>query len=382
MKSVLVFFGGKSVEHDISIITGVLCANSLDKVAYNPIPIYITKEGKWVTGEELLDISNYKDNNFKNLKEVTLVSGSNKIYFVKKNKLKLFSEVYIAINCMHGVNGEDGSIIGALKMCDIACLSPDIFSSSTFIDKDYTKIFLSGINVDKLPYIRIFRNAFYGKQQTAVKMIEKKFDYPVIIKPATLGSSIGINVASNAKELMCTLDTAFLYDNKVIVEKALTGFKEINSGAYKYKDKIIVSECEEPITKNSILSFNDKYLGYKTGSNRKMPADIPKNISDKIKAITEKIYRKADFNGIIRVDYIVKDNKIYVNEINTVPGSMAYYLFCDTIKDFSKLLSNLIEEGYNKHSLYKKRKFSYNSSVLNGIKGSKGSKAKAFDKKN
>ncbi len=382
MKNVLVFFGGKSVEHDISIITGVLCANSLDKVAYNPIPIYITKEGKWVTGEELLDISNYKDNNFKTLKEVTLLSGSNKIYFVKKNKLKTFGEAYIAVNCMHGVNGEDGSLIGALKMCNVPFISPDIFSSSTFIDKDYTKIFLSGINVDKLPYLRIFRRVFYENKQTAVKMIEKKFDYPVIIKPATLGSSIGINIASNSKELLSFLDVAFLYDDKVIVEKALTDFKEINSAAYKYKDKIIVSECEEPITKNALLSFDDKYLGYKTGSNRKMPADIPKNISAQIKATTEKIYRKADFSGIIRVDYILKDNKIFVNEINTVPGSLAYYLFCDTIKDFSKLLSNLIEEGYNKHRLYKKRKFLYNSSVLNGIEGSKGGKVKAFDKKN
>ncbi len=382
MKSVLVFFGGKSVEHDISIITGVLCANSLDKFIYNPIPIYITKEGKWVTGEELLDISNYKENNFKKLKEVTLLSGSSKVYFVKKNKLKLFCEGYIAVNCLHGVNGEDGSIIGAIKMCNIPFLSPDIFASSTFIDKDFTKIFLSGINVDKLPYIRIFRTSFYEKRQSALKMIEKKFDYPVIIKPATLGSSIGINIASNCKELVSHLNTAFLYDDKVIVEKALTGFKEINSAAYKYKDKIIVSECEEPITKNALLSFNDKYMGYKTGSNRKMPADIPKSVSDKIKSTTEKIYRKADLNGIIRVDYIIKEGKIFVNEINTVPGSLAYYLFCDTIKDFSKLLSNLIEEGYNKHSLYKKRKFLYNSSVLKGIEGVKGGKVKAFDKKN
>ncbi|MBO5889454.1 MAG: ATP-grasp domain-containing protein [Clostridia bacterium] len=380
MKSILVFFGGKSVEHDISIITGVLTLNSLDKTIFNPIPIYVTQSGEWFTGEELYDISSFKEKSFKKLTKVTLVSGSNAIYTLKKNKLKKQETIYSAINCLHGVNGEDGAIIGMLKMCNIPYASPDLFGSSLSIDKDYTKLFLSGIKVDKLPCVRILRSSFFEKKDLAIKLVERKFNYPVIVKPATLGSSIGIGTAKDKNELLFSLNNAFLYDDKVIVESELTKFKEINCAAYRLKDKIIVSECEEPITKNEILSFNDKYLGFKTGANRKMPADIPDSVRDKIKKITENIYRKADFIGVIRIDYILSNDKIYVNEINTVPGSLAYYLFVDTIKDFSKLLTNLIEEGVKRHFEYEKRKFTFSSSVLNGF-GVKGAKSKPIDKK-
>lgn len=379
MRNILVFFGGKSVEHDVSIITGVLTLNSLDKALYNPIPVYVDKEGKWLSGEELFDIGNFKKKEFKKLKKVTLIAGDNSIYYVNKNRLKKGEIIYASINCMHGLNGEDGALIGALKMSGIAFASPDIFGSSLSIDKDYTKIFLSGIGVDKLPYVRILRSSYYDKKETAIRLVERKFSYPVIVKPANLGSSIGISTAKNKLELLSALDGAFLYDDKVIVEKELVGFKEINCGAYKLKDKIIVSECEEPITKNEILSFNDKYLGYKTGSNKKFPADIPLDVRNKIQQVTEKIYRKADFNGVIRIDYIYCNGKIYVNEINTVPGSLAYYLFVDTIKDFSLFLTSLIEEGVKKHREYINRKFLYSSNILNGF-GTKGSKLKKVDK--
>ena len=379
MKSILVFFGGKSVEHDISIITGVLTLNSLDKTRYKPIPVYITKSGEWMTGEELFDVSNFKEQTFKKLKSVTLLPSSNAIYTVKNNKFKKLEVVYSAINCLHGVNGEDGAIIGMLKMCGIAFASPDLFGSSLSIDKDYTKLFLSGINVEKLPCVRILRNSFYEKKESAIKLIERKLKYPVIIKPASLGSSIGISTAKNKNELLISLSNAFLYDDKVIVESELLDFKEINCACYRCGEKIIVSECEEPITKNEILSFNDKYLGFKTGANRKMPADIPNSVREKIRQTTEKVYRKADFVGVIRIDYILSDDKIYLNEINTVPGSLAYYLFVDTIKDFSKLLTSLIEEGVKRHFEFQKRKFTFNSSVLNGF-GVKGAKSKLIDK--
>ncbi len=380
MKSILVFFGGKSVEHDISIITGVLTLNSIDKTIYNPIPIYITEKGEWFTGEELFNISNFKERAFKKLKKVTLVSGSNAIYIVKRNKLEKQEVIYSAINCLHGVNGEDGAIIGMLKMCNISYSSPDLFGSSLSIDKDYTKLFLSGINVDKLSSVRIVRKSYFEKKDSAIKLVERKFNYPVIVKPASLGSSIGISTAKDRKGLLFALDNAFLYDDKVIVESELFKIKEINCAAYRSNDKIIVSECEEPITQSEILSFNDKYLGYKTGANRKMPADIPNNVRDKIRQTTEKIYRKADFIGVVRIDYILSDGKIYVNEINTVPGSLAYYLFVNTIKDFSKLLTNIIEEGVKRHYEFENRKFTFKSNVLSGF-GVKGAKAKPIDKK-
>ncbi len=378
MKNVLVFFGGKSCEHDISIITGVLAVNSIDKELFNAIPIYVDKNGEWFTGECLKDIEWYKNKDAYKTKltKVTFISGDDSLYSVTKNKIKPLYKIAVALNCMHGVNGEDGSLSGCMKLHNIPFSSPDIFASSFAIDKDFTKIVLSGLNVEKLPYARIFKNSYYLKKQSVVKMIEKKFGYPVIIKPATLGSSIGIEIAKSSEKLESCLDNAFKYDEKVIVEKALENFKEINCAAYRDNDKIIVSECEEPITSSEILSFKDKYLGSKGGATKKFPAEIPDSLRCKIRSITEKVYRKADVNGVIRIDYIVSNNKVYLNEVNTVPGSLAYYLFSDTIKGFTAMLTQILNDGISKHLRYMTRDFSYNSVVLKDVKGIKGGKTR------
>ena len=376
MRNVLVFFGGKSCEHDVSVITGVLTVNSIDKEKYNAIPIYVDKSGEWYYAEDLKDIEWFKNKNLKTLTKVTLIAGSDELYSVHKSKLKSIAKISVAINCLHGLNGEDGVLSGYLKMCNIPFASPDLFASSLSIDKDYTKVFLSGINVDKLPCVRLFKDSYYQKRQLTVKMLEKKLDYPVIVKPCNLGSSIGITVAKTDKELENALDKAFLYDEKVIVEKAISGYREINCAAYKSGDKIILSECEEPITANEILSFNDKYVGSKGGASKKFPADIPKELSQKIKAITEKVYRKGDFIGVIRIDYLVLNGKVYLNEINSVPGSLAYYLFCDSVKEFSSMLTELLSEGIRKHIRENNRNFNFESNVLKEIKGIKGGKTR------
>ena len=374
MKNVLVFFGGKSCEHDVSIITGVLTVNSIDKELYNAIPIYVDKSGEWYTGENLKNIEWFKNKNLTKLTKVTLISGSDELYAVHKSKIKPICKIAVAINCIHGLNGEDGTLSGYLKMCNIPFASPDLFASSLSMDKDYTKVFLSGINVEKLPCVRLFKDCYYQKKQSTVKMLEKKFGYPVIVKPCNLGSSIGIAVAKSGEELLTALDKAFIYDEKVIVEKAIAGFREINCAAYKSGDKIVLSECEEPITAGEILSFNDKYVGSKSGARKNFPADISKELSQKIKSITEKVYRKGDFTGVIRIDYLVLDGKVYLNEINSVPGSLAYYLFCDSVKDFSNMLTELLQEGLQKHVRESNRNYTFNSNVLTEIKGAKGGK--------
>ncbi len=376
MKNVLVFFGGKSCEHDVSIITGVLTVNSIDKQLFNAIPVYVSQDGAWYTADVLKDIEWFKNKDLTKLQKVTLLPSDNTLYSVKKNKLKPLYKVAVAINCIHGLHGEDGTLAGYLKLCKIPFASPDVFASSVTMDKDFTKVFLSGINVEKLPCVRVFKESYYQNKQTAVKMLVKKFGYPVIIKPCNLGSSIGISVAKTEDELLLGLDKAFNYDEKVIVEKAIKGFREINCAGYKSGDKIIISECEEPITANEILSFTDKYQGSKAGSSKKFPAEIPKELSQKIKSITEKVYRKADFNGVIRIDYLILGEKVYLNEINSVPGSLAYYLFCDTVNDFSKMLTDLLNEGIRKEIRNSKREYTYNSSVLTQIKGAKGGKAR------
>ena len=376
MKNIAVFFGGKSCEHDISVITGVLTVNSLNNELFTGICIYVDRNGTWYTGEDLKDISFYKNINYKKLNKVTMVFGDGYLYKIKRNKLEKFIQISCAINCMHGLNGEDGSLAGVMKMSNISLVGSDIFASSLAMDKDFTKIALTGLNVSKLPHVRIYKTHFYSRQELAVKLIESKHSYPVIIKPARLGSSIGVYKCSTRDELINNLIKAFKYDNKVIVEQYLSGFKEVNCACYKIGDELIVSECEEPITSNDILSFKDKYESGSTevGADKKFPADIPINVSNKIKNITKNVYRKCGFFGIIRIDYMLYNNKIYLNEINCVPGSMAYYLFCDTLKDFSVLLTKLIMEAINVNRAENNLEYVFNSNVLtgSGIKGGKG----------
>lgn len=379
MKNIAVFFGGKSCEHDISVITGVLTANVLDKELFNPIPIYVSPSGEWFTGEELLDVAFYKIKDFKKLKKVTFISGDNSLYLIDK-KIKRYKVIACAINCLHGLNGEDGSLAGLLKLLNIPLASPSLFGSSFAIDKDYTKTVLTGMGVEKLPCVRILRSAYYQKKESAIKLINKRIDYPVIVKPSCLGSSIGIKVAFCDAELISALDGAFVYDDKVIVEKALQDFIELNCAAYKANGKIVVSEVEKPVKSQEILSFSDKYLGFQGLASREFPAKISEKLRNKVRDITEKVYRKAEFLGIIRIDYIYAYDKLYLNEINTVPGSLAYYLFSDTLKGFTDILSEIIDEAEKENRAYQSRNFVFDSSVLM-IDGVKGSKQNSFDNK-
>lgn len=374
MKNILVFYGGKSCEHDVSVITGVLTLNSIDKSLYNPVPVYVSRSGAWYTGNALFDVSFYKNFQEKPLKKVTLTSGENALY-IKGKKLKKLCDVYSAINCMHGLNGEDGSLSGLLKLHTIPLASPEIYGSSVAIDKEYTKSVLSGIGVKRLDYIKVLESNYYNNKDKTVKEIEEKLGLNVIVKPANLGSSIGISSASDKSSLEKALENGFLYDDKVIIEQKLTNFTELNCACYRGKSGVVVSQVERPVSSSEFLSFKEKYEGFKGGGEREFPAKIPLKTAEKVRQITKKVYESLDFFGIVRVDYLLCDGKIYLNEINTVPGSLAYYLFSETLKGFTDILTEIIELSVQKFSSYLSRKFDYKSSVLN-LKGVKGGKLK------
>ena len=238
-----------------------------------------------------------------------------------------------------------------------------IISSGISIDKDITKKTLKGIGVKTLPCKTV-------KNEKEIYLIKNKLKYPVIIKPATLGSSIGIETAKNSQELLESSRSAFRYDNKIIIEPKLENIIEINCSAYQDEcGNVYVSECEKPISKDEILSFNDKY----NNGEREFPANIDCFYSDKIKEITRKIYKELDFTGIIRIDFFIKDKEVYVNEINSVPGSLAYYLFTPSLKEFSKILTTIIMKAIKDYSKNCTLKREYKTSIL-CIEGSKGSK--------
>ncbi len=362
IKNLVVFFGGASVEHDISVITGVLTLNSIDKEKYNPVPIYVDNDGTFYTSEILFDVENYKSLDYKLLKKCVLIPGSKTLYILKRKKLVSFIDIAVAINCMHGERGEDGSIVGLLNLCDIPLASPKILGSSVAMDKIATKTFLKGLNINYIPCVNV-------KCEEDLFTAEK-IGYPLIVKPACSGSSIGIEKVNNLNELKNAVSNAFRFGDKVLVEKYIEEFTEINCAVYKNSlGEIVCSPLEQPVTDSSILTFNDKY----SSGNKVFPAKLPSIIKNKIIKICKKIYDGLFFNGIIRIDFLLEYNKIYVNEINSVPGSLSYYLFCETLDEFRDLLSDLIscaEKEFTKSQTVK-RNIKTNLLQITGIKGAK-----------
>ena len=360
--NVAVFFGGRSVEHEISCITGVLTLNSVDKSLYNVIPIYIDGDGQWWTGQQLFDIDFLKNPKFKKLKLVTFVAGQNALYEVKNKKLKVLFNISVAINCIHGERGEDGCLYGFAKMCKIPIVGSPLFASSLSMSKSYTKIVLKGLKVKTLPY-------FVATEKDIAKDLATSITFPVIVKPDNGGSSIGITTAKNVNELQHALLCALRYSKRAIIEPKLGDFTEINCACYGARGETVVSECERPVSRGEWLTFNDKY---KNGE-RVFPADIDKNLSNKIKTITKTVYEKLGFSGVIRVDYIVANGVIYLNEINSIPGSLAYYLFCKTTKEWGAVLNELIATALNDYAKELTLAKKFKSGILT-VGGSKGAK--------
>jgi D-alanine-D-alanine ligase len=362
MKSVAVFFGGQSIEHEISIITGTLTVNSVDKTKYNPIPVFVDKDGKWYSGEILKDVDSYKNLDYKKLYRVTFVFGDNRLFKIKGKRLLPICPVGFVLNCMHGERGEDGTLAGVAKACNLALASPQTAFSSVCMSKSLTKIFLKGLNVKTLNY-------FCVENLKQVQKIKSKLTFPVIVKPDCGGSSIGITVVNDPDGLEYAVFTALRYGKSALIEQFLQGATEINCAVYKDKDKIVVSECEKPIFIGELLSFNDKY---KDGD-RVFPADIDKHLSDKIKQTTLKIYQNFDGEGVVRMDYLIKDGVVYLNEINTVPGSLSYYLFSEKLQGFTAMLNDILERANQNSARQQSYKTTFNSGILHGI-GSKGAK--------
>lgn len=363
MKNVAVFFGGKSTEHDVSVITGVLTLNALRKTCYQVVPVYIDKKGDFYTGELLFDLDEFKNLKTKKLTKITFLPNDNTLYKKKNNKLKPALKISSVINCCHGGDGENGNYSGLIESLGIAICSPEALPSALFMDKRKTKFALKGIGVNALDYV-------YTKTMSVTEKEVLKLGFPVIVKPVDLGSSIGVKPINRYEDLRGAISFALKYSSGVIIEPCLKDFTEMNCAVYKNSlGDIVVSECEKPIGRTEILSFNDKYVN----GSREFPANISLGLSKKIKSIAKKIYNSYFNIGVIRIDFFVKDNKVFVNEVNTVPGSLSYYLFSNTLKDFSVMLEELIKAGEQRHNKKQALETTYNSGILSGL-GSKGAK--------
>ncbi|MBP3619960.1 MAG: D-alanine--D-alanine ligase [Clostridia bacterium] len=336
-KIVVILFGGKSVEHDISIITATQAMKNLS-CDFEKVPVYIDKQGTWWTGKNFEDAKVFE--RFEELalgkKEVSIKLGGNLLLILKGKKYVPYKKIDAVLNCCHGNVGEDGAVQGLFKVCNVAQTSPNVLSSSLCMDKVFMKYVLQANNILS-PNFVVLKN---GKSiDNEIRKVEE-LRFPLIVKPSNLGSSIGISVAKNKEELIDAIGLAFKFDKKILCEEMVRNLREFNCACFVFKENLFVSSVNEVQNKSEIFSFEDKYLSDKARS--KKP---DKKLEEEIKQLTKKVYELFECQGVVRVDFLYDQNeeKLYVNEINTIPGSLSFYLYKE-IK-FSEILSSIINQS-------------------------------------
>lgn len=373
MINLAVVFGGESCEHDISVITGLQLISKVNRYIYNVIPIYIDKNGFWQTGKDIMDIDNYP-NNLGKLTRVGLFGGSNTLYLLKNKKAKKYLDIDVAVLCLHGINGEDGTLASIMEHSKIPYINSSILASSVSMDKALFNDVCKGLGIDKVDYLSVFQSNFERNRESVIKRVSE-FGLPIIIKPSRQGSSIGIEICKDKNDLERMLSSAFEFDTRVVIERLLNVKKEVNIACFLNKGELIFSKTEEPIKSTDFLNFNDKYQSNSSGMEsmkRIMPANITSETELKIKEIAETLYYGLDMFGVVRFDFLIDENdNVYINEVNTIPGSMANYLFGNDYS-YSTLLELWISNALIRFDNKKLLNHVYNSKVLEqGISGIK-----------
>ncbi len=363
MLNLAIFYGGKSVEHDISIITAIQVMKNLDKDKYNITPIYIDENNNWYVLEDYLDVNIYAN---KECKGISLVCGMDRGYLVKKSLIgyKKYKKVDVAINCMHGLNGEDGTLAGLLELNNIAYVGSGVLASSIGMDKVIQKDVLKINNLPVVDYMYFLKKDYTDDKEDILNKIENKINYPLVVKPANLGSSIGINISKNREELQKNIEIALNFDKKIIIEEKINNLREINCSVIGGNNYVETSVLEEPKNWESFLDFNEKYLN--NGQNKKeINVKIGDGVDDEIKDLSVKVFKLFGASGVVRIDYLLDNEtkEIYINEINTVPGSFANYLWRDRYT-FSELLDKLIGLAIEEYEYQNTYNYTYKTDVL------------------
>ncbi len=386
-----VIFGCRSVEHEVSIISAVQAIHSVDPNKYNVIPLYVAKNGEMYTGEHLKTIEEFKNMQslIKKADRVTLVrEGENVVIKHLDNKLfnkKADISVDVAFPIVHGTNCEDGTIAGYLEFLNLPYIGCDILSAAIGMDKAVFKDVLAAADIPVLPCVKFSAREYSQNSQEIEDKIIKSFDFPVIIKPINLGSSVGISKAENLEELRAAITLAASFADNILAEHAISDLREINCSVLGDGDSCEASVCEEPIMHDKILSYKDKYMG-NSGSKgmaslgRELPANIPQEKSDEIRELSKKIFKAIGASGVVRIDYLLnsKTGEVFANEINTIPGSLSFYLWEATGIKYPELIDRLVELAFKRSRARQGLTFTINTNILSGVsfgtKGAKGSK--------
>lgn len=360
MRKVAVLFGGKSCENEISILTGVFVLNLIDKTKFSVVPLYIHTDGGIYTSPKMTDIAVFRDKKYGCFERVFLDGGVLYATYGGK-KIKRLCKIEVAINCCHGGLGEGGGVSALMELNAIPLASPDLTSSGVFMDKCMTKMIMRALNIPTVEHIRVNEDDYQKRGAFLLKSIGSRLKYPVVIKPAHLGSSIGITVAQNETEAKTAIESAFELDTRVLIERYLTDKQDINCAVYSVNGEIFVSEPERAFG-DGLYSFEDKYIKRKSdngaqGKYQKGGGRYALNgeLRDKIRSYSKTVYKRMNLRGVVRLDFLISENKAYLCEVNTVPGSLAYYLFCERVTDARIFITDLLEDSIKRFEKEQKR---------------------------
>ena len=402
-ENILVVFGGKSAEHDISIITGLQTVSNIDREKYNVIPMYISKENEFFIGEKLCYLSSYMpfSPSKKGVIKASLIPGSNFLYASKKacdiyfngekaeeiiksnakgditttkavKKLKKLVKIDCAVLCCHGKSGEDGCLQGLLNLANIPYTSSNLASSALSLDKIFMKDIIKSNGFTTVDYMHFNKTEYILEPEKVIEKIEA-LGYPVFIKPANLGSSIGISKCRTRDELEVGIEVAIKYDRRILVEKSIENNIEVNCAVFGNDTYLLPSNVEFPKTNNLFLTFEEKYIQRKNSADSNIVEEckITAEQEENIKEIASKLFKTFDCKGVVRIDFLInkEDNKIYVNELNSIPGSLAFYLFKNKF-NFKTLLSKMIDNAKKVQKEEAKFDLNFTSAALNNFNSS------------
>ena len=395
-KQLGVIFGSRSCEREVAIISALQLMRHADPDKYDVIPVFIDEHGCWYTGEKLKDIRTFQP--FKGVGNgvcrvyLDMTSGSGALLQVEKSaglhsktRVMIAARVDVFLIVMHGLNGEDGTLQGMLELANLPYSSPGVAASSLGMDKILIKQFFRGGGLPVLPGEGFTRTAFETEPEEVIARVEEKLGYPVFVKPANLGSSIGVSRAGDAEELRDSLELAFEYDRRVLVEKGLNQPIELNCSVMGYDEEIVASPIEMPLSAEQFLDFHEKYLasGGSKGMaslHRVLPAPIEDELRDQIQELSRTIFRMMDAKGVVRIDYMFDrdTNQVFITEINTIPGSLAFYLWENAGIPYRDLIDKMVDIAEQAHEDRNSANYAFSSDILKsatiGAKGTKGAK--------
>ena len=388
-----VFFGCRSVEHEVSVISAVQAMNAIDRKKYEVIPVYVTKEGEIFTSPLLFDIESFKgnlDELVKKCEQVTFIRLKNKTV-MRSFASGLFKKcrdtvIDLAFPIVHGTNCEDGTMAGYFEFLNLPYISCDIISAAVGMDKAVFKSVLKSAGLPVLDCMTFRLREFSADKEHFIREIGKKIGYPLIIKPANLGSSVGITKVNSESELESAISLAASFAEKILAERAIKNLREINCSVLGDADSCIASVCEEPFMHDEILSYADKYEGNSKSKGmaslgRKIPADISEELSEKIRGLSVDIMKATGSSGVVRIDYLLdsESGEVFANEINTIPGSLAFYLWEASGIKYTELIDRLCDIAFKRQRNRDNLTFTIKTNILSGASfGSKGSKGSKF----